>query len=71
MESRTVPATVIALDTLMTVEEVAALLRIPTGTLYQWRSRRTGPKSLKVGRYLRYEPADIRAWLEECGRAGR
>jgi len=59
------------LEALLTVEEVAALLKIPTATLYQWRSRRTGPNSLKVGRHLRYDPAELQAWLAECGRAGR
>lgn len=46
-----------------TIREVAAFLRVPVGTLYQWRHRRTGPRALKVGRHLRYLPDEVRAWL--------
>ena len=47
-----------------TIHEVSAFLRIPVGTLYQWRHRRTGPKAAKVGRHLRYDPIEVRAWLQ-------
>jgi excisionase family DNA binding protein len=50
-------------ETPWTIEEVSTFLRVPVGTLYQWRHRRTGPKAAKVGRHLRYNPADVRAWL--------
>lgn len=52
------------IDPLWSVEEVAAFLGIPVATLYQWRYRRTGPRAAKVGRHLRYDPADVRAWLD-------
>jgi excisionase family DNA binding protein len=48
-----------------TIEEVSTFLRIPVGTLYQWRHRRIGPRASKVGRHLRYDPADVRAWLNQ------
>ncbi|MGW3612530.1 MULTISPECIES: helix-turn-helix transcriptional regulator [unclassified Micromonospora] len=54
-------------DDLWSIEDVAAFLRVPVGTLYQWRYRRTGPRAFKVGRHLRYDPADVRSWL--AGRA--
>ncbi|HEY2671845.1 MAG TPA: helix-turn-helix domain-containing protein [Rugosimonospora sp.] len=47
------------------MEEVSAFLRIPVGTLYQWRHRRTGPPAAKVGRHLRYNPTEVRAWLDQ------
>ena len=50
---------------LWSITETAAFLRVPVGTLYQWRHRRTGPRAFKVGRHLRYNPADVRAWLED------
>lgn len=31
-------------------------------TQYQWRHRGYGPTSRRVGRYVRYEPAVVRAW---------
>jgi len=50
-----------------TVEDVAAFLRVPVGTLYQWRHRRTGPRASKVGRHLRYNPVEVRTWLADQG----
>ncbi|MET8350915.1 helix-turn-helix domain-containing protein [Micromonospora sp. NPDC005206] len=50
-------------DDLWSIEDVSAFLRVPVGTLYQWRYRRTGPRAFKVGRHLRYDPADVRSWL--------
>jgi hypothetical protein len=34
-------------------------------TLHQWSHGRIGPPALKVGRHLRYRPADVRRWLDE------
>lgn len=51
-------------ERLWTVEEVADYLRVPVTTLYQWRYRRVGPRASRVGRYLRYDPAAVRAWVE-------
>ncbi len=45
------------------IEETSTYLRIPVGTLYQWRHRRMGPPAFKVGRSLRYDPAEVRAWV--------
>jgi excisionase family DNA binding protein len=55
------------IEPLWTIEDVAAYLRIPVDTLYQWRHRRTGPSAFKVGRHLRYDPADVRVWLTRQG----
>lgn len=49
---------------LWTIEEVSAYLRVPVNTLYQWRTRNYGPPGAKVGRYVRYDPADVVAWFE-------
>ena len=51
-------------DPCWTVEEVAAYLRVPVETLYTWRKRRFGPPAARVGRHLRYDPADVRAWFK-------
>ncbi|MFE9651554.1 helix-turn-helix transcriptional regulator [Micromonospora sp. NPDC006431] len=53
-----------AIERLWTVQDVSAFLGVPVGTLYQWRYRRTGPRALRVGRHLRYRPADVRSWLD-------
>ena len=48
---------------LWSIQDAATYLRVPVGTLYQWRHRGIGPRAFKVGRHLRYDPSDIRAWL--------
>ena len=59
-------------DQLITTAELSAFLSIPTSTLRQWSYHGTGPKPLRVGRHLRYEPAEVRRWLaEECTRTRR
>jgi excisionase family DNA binding protein len=50
---------------LLIPEEVAEILGVPITTLYQWRHKRVGPKSLRVGRHLRYREADLETWLRE------
>jgi excisionase family DNA binding protein len=48
---------------LWTVREVAQFLRVPISTLYQWRYFGSGPSAYRVGKHLRYNPADVWAWL--------
>jgi predicted DNA-binding transcriptional regulator AlpA len=50
-------------DRLWSINDVSAFLGIPVGTLYQWRYRRIGPRASRVGRHLRYDPAEVRAWV--------
>ena len=53
------------MEKLMSVEEVADFLGVPVNTLYQWRHKGTGPEAYRVGRFLRYDPDDVREWLSE------
>jgi excisionase family DNA binding protein len=50
-------------DELWTHKETAAYLRLTEQSLYSMNHEGTGPKSYKVGRQRRYDPADIQAWL--------
>lgn len=50
-------------DRLWTAEETAAYLQIPKATLYQWRYLGIGPKAGRVGRHLRYDTEDVKAWF--------
>ncbi len=59
------PTRTTAVDRLWTVDDVSTFLGVPVGTLYQWRHRRLGPPAAKVGRHLRYDPADVRAWFSQ------
>jgi DNA-binding transcriptional MerR regulator len=51
-------------ERLWTVEDVAEFLSIPVQTLYQWRTRGKGPAARRVGKYLRYRPADVLSWFD-------
>jgi excisionase family DNA binding protein len=51
-------------ERLWSLPETAAFLGIPEATLYQWASRGTGPRSYRVGRFRKYKPAEVHAWLE-------
>jgi excisionase family DNA binding protein len=50
-------------ERLWSVQDAAAYLGVPVGTLYQWRSAGKGPKCGRAGRHLRYRPEDVRAWF--------
>jgi hypothetical protein len=45
--------------------EVADYLQKPEKTLAEWRYRGIGPKYRTVGRDVRYDWADVDAWLAE------
>ena len=51
---------------LLTPEQVAAMTGVSKETLAQWRSQKRGIPYLKVGRVVRYDPADVQAYLEGC-----
>lgn len=57
--------TAASIDPLWTVQDVAQYLGVRVKTLYQWKWRGEGPPVRKIGRYLRYEPAAVRAWATE------
>ena len=52
-------------DVLLSINEVATLLRAPVATLRYWRYLGTGPRSFRVGRAVRYWRGDVLAWLNE------
>lgn len=58
MSTRILPAR------MWTHEETAAFLGITKNSLYLLNHRKTGPRSYRVGRYCRYDPRDVQAWLK-------
>lgn len=48
---------------LWNVKQASEALNIPSTTLYSWVSQRMIPY-VKVGRCLRFDPKDIKAWIE-------
>jgi excisionase family DNA binding protein len=49
----------------LTPVDLADLLGVPVETVYQWRRKHTGPRGFRVGRHLRFDPADVTAWVSE------
>jgi excisionase family DNA binding protein len=52
---------------LLTVEEIAASLRVPPSWVYE-RVRRSGKEKiphLKIGKYLRFRLGEVRVWVEQ------
>jgi len=52
--------------TLLSAECVAQLTGLSIETLAQWRSQKRGIPYLKIGRAVRYDPADVQKYLEGC-----
>ena len=52
-------------DRLWTVQEVSHFLGVPMATLYRWSYLGVGPKAGRVGRHLRYLPADVISWFRK------
>lgn len=50
---------------ILTVPEVAEMLRTPPATLRYWRHVGDGPPSFKIGRRVMYRAEDVEAWLEQ------
>jgi DNA-binding transcriptional MerR regulator len=50
-------------------EDVAEYLGVPVQTLYCWRCKGYGPRCKRVGKYLRYDPAEVRRWFDELSDA--
>ncbi|WP_330304668.1 MULTISPECIES: helix-turn-helix domain-containing protein [unclassified Streptomyces] len=52
-------------DRYLTPDDLVEMFDLPSvETVYQWRRKRTGPRGFRVGRHLRYDPDDVRTWVE-------
>jgi Helix-turn-helix domain len=54
-------------DELLTIAEVADVVRVLVATLRYWRHLGTGPHSFRIGRGVRYWRSGVSAWL--CGQS--
>ena len=50
-------------DELLTLAEVADVVRVPVATPRYWRHLGTGPHSFCIGRGVRYWRGEVSAWL--------
>ena len=49
---------------LLSPEQLAAMVGVPLGTVYQWHARGGGPLRIRLGRHVRYRQSDVDRWLE-------
>jgi excisionase family DNA binding protein len=58
---------------LLTVEEAAALLRVPVSWVYGRTRRRSADRlpGIRLGKYWRFREADLEAWIERQRGGGR
>jgi len=54
---------------LLTIDEAAALLRVPKSWLYE-RTRTNSVPHMKVGKYLRFDQQEFLAWARQFRRDG-
>jgi predicted DNA-binding transcriptional regulator AlpA len=66
-----VPETTRADDKLLTLQEVAVVVRVPVATLRYWRHLGTGPRSFRIGRGVRYWRTEVFAWLDDRANSDR
>jgi predicted DNA-binding transcriptional regulator AlpA len=56
-------------DRYLTPDDIAEMFEVPLETVYQWRKKRTGPRGFRIGKHLRYDPADVWAYVDQRKRA--
>jgi hypothetical protein len=54
-------------EALWGIEELSEFLDIPINTIRGWRKSNYGPPARKVGKHLRWDPAQVRAWFAGLG----
>jgi excisionase family DNA binding protein len=50
---------------LMTLDEVAAALRVPVATIRYWRAQGRGPEFIRLGRRIVCRRADLERFVEQ------
>ena len=57
-------------DQMLTLAEVAELLRVPQATMRYWRHLGTGPRSFRIGRSVRYWRTEVWTWIDTQTNSG-
>jgi excisionase family DNA binding protein len=52
-----------AIEPVLTLSELAAVLSVSVQTLYDLRSKGRGPRGFRVGRELRFRRSEVDSWL--------
>jgi predicted DNA-binding transcriptional regulator AlpA len=56
---------IMSVDRLLTMEELAELLRRPVATIRYWRYLGTGPRGANVAGRVMYRESDVERWIAE------
>lgn len=56
-------------DEFLTTQELSERIKVPVGTIRNWRCRHYGPLGFKVGNTVLYRRSVVDAWLAEQERA--
>lgn len=54
-----------AIGTLWSAGDLAEHLGVPLQTIYVWRTKGRGPRAIRVGKFIRFDPQDVATWLEQ------
>lgn len=49
---------------LLKIDQVAMRLRVSVGCIRAWRLRGEGPPAIRIGTALRWDAAEVEAWLD-------
>jgi predicted DNA-binding transcriptional regulator AlpA len=58
------------MDSFLNEKQLAAYLGISVAALRAWRLKGLGPRFVKLGSAVRYDPAAVQAWLVSCPSGG-
>ncbi|MEU7906336.1 helix-turn-helix domain-containing protein [Actinoplanes sp. NPDC049118] len=50
-------------DELLTIDEVAELLKVPVATLRKWRTSGNGPQGFRIGKYMRFRRSSVEDFI--------
>lgn len=53
-------------DDFLTIDELAAMLRVTRQTIYTQRKKGTGPFAHRIGKHLVFRRSDVLDWLATC-----
>lgn len=52
-----------ALETLLSIEEVAEYLGVSPRTIWEWKGTGYGPKRIRIGRRTWFRESDVQSWV--------
>lgn len=50
---------------LLTIDQLAEMCQVSRRTVEKWNREKTGPPPLRIGKYTRYRPSSVEAWLKK------